>query len=361
MLICFLCGNIYIYIRAMQRMRSMYILVRILFTVLFWLMALMLFITMSLRHSNVLPAIIYKTMYAAGSIWLVFVLYMTMALVFFDIIKALFARSMKNGVIYALGITLSILIAGHINYLSPRVNRIDIPVEKHIIGDTVTIVGVSDLHLGHGTGKERLKKFVDMINAEKPDIVLIAGDLIDNSTVPLHKEKMYEELNTINSSMGIYMAPGNHEYISGIDNSYRFVNMTPIKMLADSVVTLPNGIQLLCRDDVHSRGRMAIDELVAKADKSKVMILIDHQPYDIAIKNELGIDIQLSGHTHNGQIWPGNLITDRLFEQSNGYRKWSNSHVYVSSGLSLWGPPLRIGTNCDMVVFKVYSTAKLTD
>lgn len=349
----FLCGNIYIYIRAIQRMCKTHILVRIIFSVLFWISACMLFIAFGMRHSA-LPDFLPKVLFSIGSLWLVFVLYMTILQLLFDIIKWSFAHKMKNGVIYALSITIIIIIAGHINYLHPRVNRIDIPLEKEFKGDTVTIVGISDLHLGYGTGKERLKKFVDMINAENPDIVLIAGDLIDNSVTPLYNEKMYEELNTIKAPMGIYMTPGNHEYISGIENSYRFISTTGIRMFEDSIITLPNGIQLLCRDDAYGLKRLPIEQFVDKADKRNPIILIDHQPHEIARKDATGIDLQFSGHTHHGQIWPGNIVTDMIFEQSHGYKKWNHSHVYVSSGLSLWGPPLRIGTSCDMVVFKLF-------
>ena len=83
------------------------------------------------------------------------------------------------------------------------------------------------------------------------------------------------------------------------------------------------------------------------------MIVLDHQPYDLARTDSLGVDIQISGHTHRGQIWPINWLTDRIFEQSHGYLKWTYSHIYVSSGLSLWGPPFRIGTHSEMAVIEV--------
>ena len=122
-------------------------------------------------------------------------------------------------------------------------------------------------------------------------------------------------------------------------------------MLRDSVVTLPNGIQLIGRDDRHNRKRRSLQELMVNIDKSKPIILLDHQPFDLEETKAAGIDLQFSGHTHHGQIWPINWVTDYIFEQSHGYRQWGNSHVYVSSGLSLWGPPFRIGTHCEMVIF----------
>ena len=191
-----------------------------------------------------------------------------------------------------------------------------------------------------------------MINEQKPDLILIGGDLIDNSVVPLYTEKMSEELSELKAPMGIYMVPGNHEYISGIDESARFIKSTPIQLLIDSVVTLPNGI-LIGRDDRHNPSRRSLQELMENIDKSRPIILLDHQPYNLTDAEAAGIDLQFSGHTHHGQVWPMSLVTDYIYEQSHGYRQWGDTHIYVSSGLSLWGPPFRIGTESEMVVFEL--------
>ena len=357
-LICFLCGNIYIYVRAMQTIARMPIIIKSIFSLLFWTAAFSLFIVLSLRHSN-LPEYIPRIMFKIGSTWLVFILYMSVTSIIFDAIKHFIVPRIRNIFIYSLIITIIILITGYINYLYPDINRIDIAIDKPIKGDSIKVVAVSDLHLGYGTGKKRLKKFVEMINAENPDLILIAGDLIDNSLIPLYSENMAEELNNLHAPMGVYMAPGNHEYISGIEESRHYINNhTSIKLLPDSVVSLPNGIQLILRDDARNLTRTPIDSIMQRVDVTRAIIMVDHQPFNIAKKDSAGIDLQFSGHTHNGQIWPGNIATHILYEQSHGYRKWNHSHVYVSSGLSLWGPPFRIGTNCDMAVFNIYSTKR---
>lgn len=351
-LLGYISGNIYIYIRAMQATASAPLAIKIIFGLLFWLSAAMLFIAMSLRHGNI-PKTLTSIMFNVGSSWLVIVLYMTITLAITDIVRHLLLPDMRYGFFYALAATLMLLAYGHIKYLHPRINRIEITLDKPIEGGSMTIAAVSDIHLGYGTGKKRLSHFVEMINNEKPDAILIGGDLVDNSLQPLYDEKMSDEFEKLQAPMGIYMSPGNHEYISDIEESKQFLALTPIKLLFDSVVTLPNGMQIICRDDKSNRQRLPLDKLLEKADISRPTILIDHQPYEIARKDSAGIDIQFSGHTHNGQIWPGNIITDILFEQSHGYRKWNHSHVYVSSGISLWGPPFRIGTSCDMVIFKI--------
>lgn len=352
-LLCFIAGNIYVFIRALQTVSSSPLWVKILFGVFFWAAAFMLFIVMALRHNN-LPGCMLRVMFSVGTAWMVFILYMTLLLLVSDVVVRFFVPSIRNTFIYALSATLLILAAGYVNYLHPRIDRIDISLDNVAHGDSVTIVAVSDLHLGYGTGKKRLREFVDMINACKPDVVLIAGDLIDNSVIPLYEQNMAEELNMLNAPLGVYMAPGNHEYISGIEESRRFIETTKIKMLFDSVVVLPNGIQIFLRDDDSNRARLSLSDVGNMVSRDHPVILVDHKPYDIAVKDSMNIDLQISGHTHHGQVWPGNFVTDILYEQSYGYRKWQHSHVYVSSGLSLWGPPFRIGTRCDMAVFTIY-------
>lgn len=170
-----------------------------------------------------------------------------------DILKR-FYTPFRYGFPVSLLLTFILLGCGYYNYRHPKTNAVDITINKPYENNSqpIKIVAVSDIHLGYGTGKSALKKYVNMINEQKPDLILIGGDLIDNSVVPLYTEKMSEELSELKAPMGIYMVPGNHEYISGIDESARFIKSTPIQLLIDSVVTLPNGIQLIGRDDRHN-------------------------------------------------------------------------------------------------------------
>lgn len=355
-LLAYVGGNVYIFIRTLQMLSGFSLAMKILLSVVYWLVAFSLVIAMLTRHID-MPVILSKSMFHIGSVWLVFTLYMIFALLIADVTK-IFVPSLNHGFYYALGATCCLLLYGYYNYRHPQVNKIDVSLDKPIEGNGINIVAVSDVHLGYGTGKAMLKEYVDMINAQHPDLILIGGDLIDNSLTPLYKENMAEELARLKAPLGIYMVPGNHEYISGIDESVRFLKDTPIQLLRDSVVTLPNGVQIIGRDDRSNRSRHSLPTLLKQADRSKPIILLDHQPYNLAKTDSLGIDLQFSGHTHHGQIWPMSLVTDRIYEQSHGYRKWTQSHIYVSSRLSLWGPPFRIGTNSDMAVFHLNQMAK---
>lgn len=351
MMIAYLAANAYIYIRALQLLATGSTLTKILFSIIFWAVALALFISIGLRDAA-LPATLAKAIFSIGSVWLVFTLYMTLTLLACDITR-IFLPQFRFGFWCALGITTAILIYGHINYLHPKLIELDITLDKPIEGGSMTIVAISDVHLGEGTGKRQMQRYADMINAQNPDLILIAGDLIDNSVVPLYRDKMNEELSLLHAPMGIYMVSGNHEYISGIDHSAQFLATTPITLLRDKVISLPNGVQIIGRDDRSNRRRKQLEDLVGEADTQRPMIVIDHQPYHLSKSDSLKIDLQISGHTHRGQVWPASLLTDRMYEQSYGYRKWSYSHIFVSCGLSLWGPPFRIGTNSDMAVIKL--------
>ena len=348
----YLCGNIYIFIRAMQMLSQLSIFWKVLISIGYWLGASALVISLFFRHAEI-PKLLSQGLFNIGSVWLVFTLYMVLALLVTDLARLAFPALRTYGFPLALGTVVCLLVYGYFNYIHPDINQLDITLDKPISGKPMKVVAISDVHLGNGTRKPQLKKFVEMINAQKPDMVVIGGDLIDNSLLPVYQQKMEEELNELKAPMGIYMVPGNHEYISGMEECERFLANTPIRLLRDTIVTLSNGLQIIGRDDRANRRRTPIAELMKKADPNKPTLLLDHQPYELGKKDSLGIDIQFCGHTHRGQVWPMSLLVNNMYEQSHGYRKWPHSHVYVSSGLSLWGPPFRIGTDSEMTVLQI--------
>ena len=227
----YLAGNAYIFIRAKQALKVKSLGVKIFLTVLFWICALSFFGTMLTRNLE-MPVFISHSMYTIGTSWLIFTLYMALFLLLFDILK-LFKVVYKYRFYLSLVFTLGLLGCGVYNYHHPETNVVSILTNK---------------------------RYEEMINAQHPDLILISGDLIDNSVVPLYTENMAEELANLKAPMGIYMVLGNHEYISGIDESIRYIKSTQIQLLRDSVVTLPNGIQLIGRDDRHNRKRHSLQE-----------------------------------------------------------------------------------------------------
>ena len=345
-------ANAYIFARMAQAFPALPMAVKILIGVCMAIATCGVFLSIALRSSG-LPAMLARGLFQIGSVWLVFLLYMVLALLVVDVVVWMGLKiPYRFGM--CLVLCLTVLVVGHYRYKHPKVNVVPLSFDKECtLAKPLTIVAVSDVHLGEGTGRKALARYVDLINAQSPDVIVIAGDLVDNSVGPLYRDHMADELARLSAPHGIFMVPGNHEYISGIEEVEQFLKSTPITLLRDSVVTLPGDIQLIGRDDKSNPFRAALDTLMARTDNTRPVIVLDHQPYGVAKADSLGVDLLFCGHTHRGQVWPLTWVTDRLFEQSHGYRRWPHSHVYVSQGLSLWGPPFRIGSDSELVVFKV--------
>ena len=352
LLVSYILGNVYIFVRGLQALGHIPFALKSTFGVLYWMCVLLLVFSFLFRDSKQIPFCVGQTIFHIGSGWLVFTLYMVIFLACTDFIR-LFNKSFSYGFLVALLLTICLLIYGYINYKHPNKQVINISVNKPTTGnDKIKIVATSDWHLGYGTDRKLLKKYIDLINAENPDIILIGGDLIDNSVTPVILQEMDKELNRLNAPMGIFLVPGNHEYISGINECADFVSKTKIQLLKDSVISLPNGLQIIGRDDFSNKNRLSTDDWSKLTDSSKPIIIIDHQPYNLSEAQYLGADVQFSGHTHDGQVIPLKYLTNKLFDISYGYEKRENTHYYVSSGLAIWGPPFRIGTNSEYIIFE---------
>ena len=352
-LIGYLLGNVYVFVRGLQALGQFSLLIRGCFSVTYWICALLLIAIFAFRGSKQIPFTLGHVVFQIGTGWLAFILYMVIFLACVDLIKV-FHHSFHHGFLISLLLTFSVLIYGFINYQQPKKQVINITLNKPLTGtDRLKIVGLSDWHLGLGMHPNRLKRNIEFINAEKPDIILIGGDLIDNSIKPITILNMEKELNRLKAPLGIYMAPGNHEYISGFEACRDFLRNTNIQLLKDSAVTLPCGLQIIGRDDYSNRNRLSANEWANLIHKSKPSIIIDHQPQHLQEAQLMKADLQFSGHTHNGQIIPLKFLTDYLFELSYGYKIMDGVHYYVSSGLALWGPPFRIGSSSEIVVFEL--------
>jgi predicted MPP superfamily phosphohydrolase len=207
--------------------------------------------------------------------------------------------------------------------------------------------------LGISLGEKATQKYVNMINAEKPDLVLFVGDVIDHSVPVVMEQHLDRQLRQISAPLGVYGILGNHEYFAGVDNRlYDFYRKSGIILLQDSSVMIDNDIYIIGRDDASNKHRASLSRIMTSIDQSKPTILLDHQPNNLQDAEKNHIDLQISGHTHDGQVFPGNLIASKMFELSNGFLKKGNTNYYVSSGLGIWGPLYRIGTQSEMVVIR---------
>jgi hypothetical protein len=240
-----------------------------------------------------------------------------------------------------------VFLYGNIHYY----NKVRVPLEltSKKLSKDYRVVMVSDLHLGYHNTRKELARWVDMINAEHPDFILIAGDLIDGSIRPLKEERMAEEFHRLQAP--VYACLGNHEHFGGDANALQFYQDAGIRLLIDEAAVVDSAIVIIGRDDRSNfRHRKSLDSLVAAAKAQSYIIVLDHQPYDLDRTEKAGVDFQLSGHTHRGQVWPISWITDAIYECSWGPYQRGDTQYYVSSGLGLWGGKFRIGTQSEYVV-----------
>lgn len=315
--------------------------------------------------------ILSATLIKLGSIWLGAMLYLFLILVLLLIARLTNSLlgitdylDFKNHANYkqiaiagVYSITAVILILGHINATSPKVSRVAIHSGKKLDKSVLRIVAVSDIHLGTIIGKNQLKKLVILVNKQEPDIVLLAGDIFDEDIAPVVNGGMGTLLEQIQAKYGVYAVTGNHEYFGKFDAKIDYLKQHKVNVLRDSVAQI-GSLYVIGREDRQSnraldQTRKTIRELADSLDKSKLMILLDHQPYNLNEAQENGIDLQISGHTHHGQLWPFNYATKAIFEVSKGYYQKGNTHYYVSTGFGTWGPRIRIGNRPEIVVIEV--------
>lgn len=293
--------------------------------------------------------------YEIGTSWMIFFLY---ALIVFTVLSlgrlvclvpASFLKDSLAGTCTVLGILAVLLVYGGFHYHHKYREPIDIQTEKPL-SKPLTIVLASDLHAGYHNRKAELARWVDLINAEKPDLVLFAGDIVDGSLRPVREGRYAEEFRRLEAP--VYACLGNHEYIAGENGSESFYADAGIRLLRDAVADTC-GIRIVGRDDRSNRHRAALSDLVP-AD-SLFTVLLDHQPYHLEEAEAAGVDFQFSGHTHHGQIWPGNWITDAMYEKAFGPHRRGATRYYVSSGLGIWGGKFRIGTRSEYIVLTLHN------
>ena len=252
-----------------------------------------------------------------------------------------------------------LLAIGYINALYPKVKEIEIEINKSKDSfGTLNVVAISDIHLGTMVNKSKIKRLISEINQLKPDVVLIAGDMIDDNIDVVKYYKLLEYFKELNPKYGVYACPGNHEYISRAFKNYSYFAENGINILSDTVVNIDNKFQIIGRDDIESkrilnRKRKSLSELTVKVDFTIPVFLLDHQPYKLNETAEYAIDFQFSGHTHNGQIWPFNYITGLLFEEDWGYLKKTDTHFYISAGYGTAVMPFRVGNHSEIVHIKI--------
>ena len=334
------------------------------------------------------PMSLAVPLYEVGNTWLIALLFLLIAFVLLDLCS--FCSIIPKGFLkdswgvfgcVAGAVTILLILGGihyHHKYREELTIKTSKPLEKPL-----TVVLASDLHLGYHNRKAGLGRWIDLFNAENPDLVLIGGDIIDRSLRPVLAGNYAEEFKRL--SAPIFTVLGNHEYYSDVDGSEKFFREAGIGLLKDSYVdTL--GIRVVGRNDRSYPCRPALWEILQSHETVEGMdseaspaagslrfapypgkcppaadlppnqpltILLDHQPYNLVEAEEAGIDFQFSGHTHRGQVWPISWVTDAMYEKSWGHHQRGNTRYYISSGLGIWGAKIRIGTRSEYLVLHI--------
>ncbi|MDF2557861.1 MAG: serine/threonine protein phosphatase [Bacillales bacterium] len=323
--------------------------------------------------SHVLPTSWFTSPLAwVGSYWLGILFYTLLFLFLLEFIRILSLVKLiprtwirTKRMQFAAGIIGLCFILGIVSYGSfhanqIKVNKYDISIKKSETQlDSLKLVMISDIHLGYVRGEKDIKRIVEKINALNPDIVCIPGDIFDGNADALNKQdETIEHLKKIRSKYGVYASLGNHDAGNTYASMISFIQKSNIQLLQDESVVVDGQFTIVGMKDLRPIGnqeskRSTIKKVVSNVDKSKPVILLDHQPSQLQEAAESGVDLMLSGHTHRGQIFPFNYVTQANFMNDWGYLKVKSLQSVVTSGVGTWGPPLRIGSNSEIVMIDI--------
>ncbi len=322
---------------------------------------------------NYLPGTLAGLLTGIGSYWLAAMNYLFITLALIDIIRLLhrglnfiptpvMQRPELTGFFVVLLVT-GIIIFGAWNARHPRLVHYEITIPKSAGSlNKLHVVAVSDIHLGKIMHNGRLLPLVRQVNNLNPDLILLPGDIVEENVTTFVGQNMSDNLRMLEAKYGTFAVFGNHEYIGGhAENIYRHLQEAGIIILRDEYRKIAGGFYLLGRDYQHGErfggaNRQELPQVMAGLDRSLPVIMLDHQPSNLRDGQEQGVDLQISGHTHRGQLFPFNLLTKRIFETDWGYLRKGDFQLIVSCGFGTWGPPIRVGNVPEIVDIDIYFT-----
>jgi predicted MPP superfamily phosphohydrolase len=303
-----------------------------------------------------------------GSFWLAAFLYFILVALVIDIVRLAnyivpflpeyaatiqFKKQFFVTIVILVGV---VIFAGFINSISPRIKKLELFVDKSVEGiPELKIAFASDIHLGTIIGPRRTNQAVEKLNSLHADIILLGGDIVDEDLAPVIRNNLGDSLRKLHAPLGVWGITGNHEYIGGAEQAVKYLEDHGIRIIRDSIIIIDDKFILVGREDrdkprFSGKKRKTVGQITKDIDRSKPIILLDHQPFELDEKQNYGVDLTLSGHTHHGQLWPLNYVTNAIYEVSWGYKKKDNLNVYVSSGFGGWGPPVRVGSRPEVVL-----------
>ena len=290
---------------------------------------------------------------SSGQIWLG-IISITFTIFVFKDLMTIFLTEYRQVLTYAsLAVSIIAVIFAFLQVKQPpRLKEIQVPMANLSAEQSgFRIVQLSDIHIHDGTSEKWIEAIVEQVNQQNPDIILITGDVIDDH---LDRIKTFPPLlRQLKSKHGVYVTSGNHEYYGGIEHFNEFSALSNFHILNNEAITIDNGLHVVgIPDDTAPRFALPGPDLkkaMSTIEDDHPIILMSHKPVGFPEAVREGVDLQLSGHTHRGQILPLNLLVPLVFKYSYGLYELEGSHIYTTSGTGLWGPPMRIFTNCEIV------------
>jgi len=358
---------------------------RIILTVIYTLIALTPLTGFLIRK----PAFLHRILKITSNYFLGIFMYILMVLFSIDVVRlilkyAVHASWIQSRIVFAavgaccICIVIIISFSGIYHAKHIKVTPYKITVDKSAPDmDSLKIVLLADTHFGYNSGAVHAQEIVDKINEQQPDLVCIAGDIFDNEYDAVREpEKISEILRTIRSKYGVYACWGNHDLnepiLAGFTFKHKkedskqlkdprmklFLQNSNIQLLEDEAVLIDNSFYVVGRKDASliekiEEKRKTPAQLTQKLDKDKTIIVIDHQPKELQDIADTGVDLDLCGHTHDGQTFPGNFTVKFLWENPCGYLQKGSMHNIVTSGSGVWGPAMRVGTNSEICTINV--------
>jgi predicted MPP superfamily phosphohydrolase len=278
-----------------------------------------------------------------GYIWFGFTIYLLLTALASHLAVA-FGADRSTAAQIGLVAAVAIVLGGLANVaIGPRVRRVRVRLEKLPVA-SYTIAHLTDVHIGSLIGREFAETLVRRVNALSPDLIVITGDLIDGRLSELREH--IEPLRDLRARDGVFAVTGNHEYYWNIEPWLEHIHSLGMRVLRNEHVTVGNAIDLAGVDDA-SYGE-DVPRAVAGRDPNLPLVLLAHHPRTVARAMEHGVDLQLSGHTHGGQLLPWGWLARLWDPLVSGLRRFGNTWLYVSDGTGFWGPPIRVGTRCEI-------------
>jgi hypothetical protein len=362
--------NYYVFIRGWQALHTLPVLKP--FYIVFFIFIAYGYVIAKVLNKYLYP-LAYDIILSVGAIWFAFLVYFLLFLLGLDLIRLFesffqflpkyfhnnYEQSKKITAIVILALVSLIVFLGNLNKRDITIKNLEITLPKGSGKlNELNIVMASDLHLSPIDGERLLSRIIDKINSLNPDIILFAGDIVDDKANILKERGIGESFKKLNPKYGIYSITGNHEFINEVEPTVKFMEDYGMKVLRDSYELVYSSFYVIGREDVAMRqftgkARKSLEQIISTINSDYPTILLDHTPVKLEQAEKNGIDLQFSGHTHHGQIWPANIITNMIYEVSWGYLKKGNTHYYVTSGAGTWGPPVRTGSKSEIVNIKI--------